>query len=73
MDQKIETYTKLTEAQKKDIFSQYSTKEKTDSKIEQLFSQWEEQADEEGVAEEEKAGENQGLYGYVPESYKIDQ
>lgn len=33
VDQKIETYTRLTENEKKDIFSQYSTKEKTDSKI----------------------------------------
>lgn len=42
MDQKIETYTKLTESEKNNIFSQYSTKEKTDNKIQQLFSQWEE-------------------------------
>ncbi len=38
---------RLYENQKKDIFSQYSTKEKTDTKIQELFSQWDKQAEEE--------------------------
>ena len=33
IDNKIDTYTKLTQQQKDNIFNQYKTKEKTDFKI----------------------------------------